>query len=191
MSTICHIYSVQAIFKPHLCKLSHVSTATWILFHRANNQLSRHEPEGEGTVCGVVYGNKVGYTDPKTFQWNIPQGAPSRPSIRAWHKEFRETGSVSHKKDAGRSVVSDENVESIYFVFVRSALRNACKSILAAAHELQMLHSTVHWVLTKMFASVCLQVASGARNYAINLQWPYLNMALQSFCWTLAAFTVS
>jgi hypothetical protein len=124
------------------------------MLHRANHQLSDHEPEGEGTVCGVVYG----YTDPKTFQHNISQGAIDTCLAR----KGRQTGSVLHKTNAGRSVVSDENVESIYLGFVRSP----CKSVLAAAHELQMLHSTLHWVLTKAFASVCLQVASGAGNYA-------------------------
>jgi hypothetical protein len=98
----------------------------------------------------------------KHFSTTHHKTPPSRPSIQVWYKEFRETGSVLHKKGAGRSVVSDENVERICVVFISSPH----KSILAATHELHVLHLTRHWVLTKTFASVCLQVASGAGNYA-------------------------
>jgi hypothetical protein len=36
-----------------------------------NHQLSSHEPAGEGAVRGVVYQNGIGYTGPKTFQYNV------------------------------------------------------------------------------------------------------------------------
>jgi hypothetical protein len=92
------------------------------------NQVSRNEPAGEGTMRGVVYGSKIGYTGPKTFRTTYHKTPPSRPSIRAWYKQFKETGNVLHKKGTGRSRVSGENVERIRRIFVLSPL---------SRHELQ------------------------------------------------------
>jgi hypothetical protein len=57
----------------------------------------------------------------------------------------KETGSVLHKKGAGRPVVFEDNVKSIREVSVHSP----CKLTRAAAHDLQMPHSTLHRVLQK------------------------------------------
>jgi hypothetical protein len=42
-------------------------------FVRVNHQLNRHEPTGEGTVRGVVYGNEIRCTGPKMLQNNVSE----------------------------------------------------------------------------------------------------------------------
>jgi transposase len=81
----------------------------------------------------------------RRFRTTYHKTPPSIPLIRAWYKQFQETGSVLHKKGTGCPRVSDENVERIYRIFVRSQRL----STRAAARELQMPHSTAHRVLRK------------------------------------------
>ena len=49
-------------------------------------------------------------------QWNFRRkygrNPPARPTIRAWHKKFIETGSVLQRKKAGRPQIS-EDIESV------------------------------------------------------------------------------
>lgn len=79
------------------------------------NQVGHHEPAGEGTMCGVVYQNEIGYNGPKTFQKTLP-------SILAWYKQFKGPGNILHKEGTGRPRVSDENIERISRFFVRLCL---------------------------------------------------------------------
>ena len=49
----------------------------------------------------------------RRFRTNYNRTPPSRTTIRAWYKKFKGTGSVEHKKGAGRPRTSEENVERI------------------------------------------------------------------------------
>ena len=69
----------------------------------------------------------------------------SRPSIRAWHRKFMETGTVLDKGRSGRPKISDENIDRVREAFARSPT----KSIRTAARQLQLPRSTVHKVLHK------------------------------------------
>jgi hypothetical protein len=42
---------------------------------------------------------------------------PSRPSVRRWHKNFMETGSVNVDYHSGRPRTSEENVERVREAF--------------------------------------------------------------------------
>ena len=45
---------------------------------------------------------------------------PARPTIRARHKKFMETGSVLQRKGAGRPQISEEEIESVRVAYTRS-----------------------------------------------------------------------
>ena len=71
--------------------------------------------------------------------------APARQSIRNWHKQFMETGTVLHKPRSGRPRTSEEDIERIRQTFSRSPT----KSIRTASVQLQVPRSTIHKVLHK------------------------------------------
>jgi hypothetical protein len=73
--------------------------------------------------------------------------------------QFNKTESVLYKKHAEHPLISDENVNSISKVFVCSP----CKYTQTAA---QVGSATFNNVFGITKTSVCLQVASGAGNYA-------------------------
>ena len=69
----------------------------------------------------------------------------SRPSIRAWHKKFMETGTVLDKGRSGRPRTSEENIDRVRQAFSRSPTT----SIRTAARQLDLPRSTVHKVQNK------------------------------------------
>ena len=69
---------------------------------------------------------------------------PSRPSIRRWHKEFMETGSVSDAVRNGQGRTTAENIESVRRAFSRSV-----KLLRTAVRELEFPPATVHKHLHK------------------------------------------
>lgn len=81
----------------------------------------------------------------RNFRTKYGKVPPARSSIREWHKKFMDTGSVLHKKGAGRPRTSEENIESVRVAFTRSPT----KSIRRASMQLQIPRSTVHKVLHK------------------------------------------
>ncbi|MCQ7131119.1 DUF4817 domain-containing protein [Salmonella enterica] len=79
----------------------------------------------------------------RNFRTKYGREPPSRPTIRAWHKKFMETGSVLQQKGSGRPSTSAGDVERVRDAFVRSP----GKSIRTAARQLELPRSTVHKVL--------------------------------------------
>ena len=79
------------------------------------------------------YGSKYG-KDPR-----------SRSSIRWWHKNFMNRGSVLDAERSGRPRISGENIERVRQAFSRSPM----KSIRTASRKLQLLPATVYKVLRK------------------------------------------
>ena len=79
----------------------------------------------------------------RNFRRKYERKPPARPTIRAWHKKFMETGSVLQIKGAGRPQISEEEIESVQGAYTRS-LR---KSIRGAFTQLQIPRSTFHKVL--------------------------------------------
>ena len=47
----------------------------------------------------------------ETSELSMEEYPPSRPSIRAWHKKFMETGTVFDKGMSERPRTSEENIE--------------------------------------------------------------------------------
>jgi hypothetical protein len=61
----------------------------------------------------------------KNFRTTVNKDTPSSPSIRRWHKNFVETGSVSVTHHSGRPKTSEENVE----LFQEEAFLCCCSEI--------------------------------------------------------------
>jgi hypothetical protein len=53
----------------------------------------------------------------RNFRTTFNKDLPSRPSIRRWHKNFMETGSVDVDHHCGRPRTSEENVERVRETF--------------------------------------------------------------------------
>ena len=70
---------------------------------------------------------------------------PSRSSIRQWHKNFMEIGSVLDAVRSGRPRTSAENIERVRQTFSGSPTKSIC----TAARELKLPPTTVHKVLHK------------------------------------------
>ncbi|GBN70979.1 hypothetical protein AVEN_6951-1 [Araneus ventricosus] len=59
-------------------------------------------------------------TTQRRFRTTYKKDPPSDNSIRRWLTQFQETGSVLHRKGAGRPSTSQENVDRIQETFTRS-----------------------------------------------------------------------
>ena len=81
----------------------------------------------------------------RNFTIKYAKQAPARQSIRNWHKQFMETGTLLHKPRSGRPTISEEGIERIRQSFSRSPT----KSIRTASVQLQVPRSTIHKVLHK------------------------------------------
>lgn len=81
----------------------------------------------------------------RNYRTKYGRDPPSRPSIRAWHKKFMETGTVLDKGRSGRPRTSNENIDRVRQSFSRSPT----KSIRSDATQLQLPRSTVQKVLHK------------------------------------------
>lgn len=49
----------------------------------------------------------------QNFRTTYGRDPPSRPTIRTWQKKFMDTGSVLHRKGAGRPSTSTEDIERV------------------------------------------------------------------------------
>ena len=81
----------------------------------------------------------------RNFKTKYGRHPPSRPSIRAWHKKFMETGTIFHKERSGRPKTSEENIDRIkkaFDCFPKQSIRTAAK-------QLKLPRSTVHKVMNE------------------------------------------
>jgi len=79
------------------------------------------------------------------FRARFSKDAPCRNDITKWYREFVETGCLCKGKIPGRPRVSDDNIERVLEVFLRSPR----KSVARASRELDMPKMTVWKVLCK------------------------------------------
>ncbi|GBM88624.1 hypothetical protein AVEN_207120-1 [Araneus ventricosus] len=68
----------------------------------------------EKAMCVLwFFETKSVITTQRRFRTTYKKDPPSDNSIRRWLTQFQETGSVLHRKGAGRPNVSQENVDRI------------------------------------------------------------------------------
>ncbi|GBM49367.1 hypothetical protein AVEN_264526-1 [Araneus ventricosus] len=75
----------------------------------------------EKAMCALwFFETKSVITTQRRFRTTCTKDPPSDNSIRRWLTQFQETGSVLHRKGAGRPSTSQENVDRIQETFTRS-----------------------------------------------------------------------
>ncbi|GBM31561.1 hypothetical protein AVEN_213791-1 [Araneus ventricosus] len=75
----------------------------------------------EKAMCVLwFFETKSVITTQRRFRTTYKKDPPSDNSIRRWLTQFQETGSVLHRKGAGRQSTSQENVDRIQETFTRS-----------------------------------------------------------------------
>ncbi|GBN57361.1 hypothetical protein AVEN_151180-1 [Araneus ventricosus] len=75
----------------------------------------------EKAMCVLwFFETKSVITTQRRFRTTYKKDPPSDNSIRRWLTQFQETGSVLHRKGAGRPSTSQENVDRIQKTFTRS-----------------------------------------------------------------------
>ena len=84
-------------------------------------------------------------TGQREFRARFRKDAPCRNNITRWYRQFVETGCLCKGKSPGRPRVSDDNIERVREVFLRSPR----KSVAGASRELDMPKMTVWKVLLK------------------------------------------
>lgn len=98
----------------------------------------------EKAMCVLwFFETKSVITTQRRFRTTYQKDPPSDNSIRRWLTQFQETGSVLHRKGAGRPSTSQENVDRIQETFTRSP-RTSTRQ---AAVQLHMPHTTIWNVL--------------------------------------------
>lgn len=81
----------------------------------------------------------------RRFRLEYGRNPPSNNSIKRWYRQFEQTGSVQHRKGAGRPPVSEAIVDQVRELFTRSP----GKSTRRASLELELPRSTVLKILHK------------------------------------------
>ena len=101
---------------------------------------------GENSLCVLEYhkSNSV-VTMQRAFRAKYAKDPPTDSTIRAWYKQFTETGCLCKQKSSGRSLPAEDNVEWVWASFLYSPK----KSRGTAAKELSMSKTTVWKVLRK------------------------------------------
>ena len=75
----------------------------------AKVELMKMSTPQEKTQCvSWFYRDKVRHPSTAKLRHKYGRKPPERPTIRAWHKKFMETGSVLQRKGAGRPQISEE-----------------------------------------------------------------------------------
>ncbi|KAG8296099.1 hypothetical protein J6590_065086 [Homalodisca vitripennis] len=59
----------------------------------------------------------------RRFRLEYGRNPPSNNSIKRWYRQFEQTGSVQHRKGAGRPPVSEAVVDQVRELFTRSPAR--------------------------------------------------------------------
>lgn len=81
----------------------------------------------------------------RRFRTKYGKSSPTRQSIYDWYKQFENTGCVCKRKSTGRPPVSEEQIDRVRDVYVRSP----GKSTRSASLELQIPQPTVWKILRK------------------------------------------
>jgi hypothetical protein len=106
---------------------------------------------GEKSFCGLEYhASKSVVTVQRAFRANCAKDPPTEKTIRAWYKEFTETGCLCKQKSSGHPLIAEGDVERVRASFLHSPK----KSTGTAAKELSMSKTTAWRVLRGRFLVV-------------------------------------
>ena len=75
---------------------------------------------GEKSFCVLEYHtSKSVVTVPRTFRAKYTKEPPTDETIRAWYKQFTETGCLRKQKSSGRPLTAEDDVERVWASFLR------------------------------------------------------------------------
>jgi hypothetical protein len=101
---------------------------------------------GQKSFCVLEYHtSKSVITVQRAFRAKHTKDPPTDETIRAWYKQFTETGCLCMQKSSGRPLTAEDDVERVRAGFLHSPK----KSTGSAAKELLMSKTTVLRVLHK------------------------------------------
>jgi hypothetical protein len=101
---------------------------------------------GKKSFCVLEYRtSKSVVTVQRAFRANYAKDPPTDKTIRAWYKQFTETGCLCKQKSTGRPLTAADDVERVRASFLHSPK----KSMGTAAKELSMSKTTVWRALFK------------------------------------------
>jgi hypothetical protein len=101
---------------------------------------------GEKSFCVLEYHmSKSVVTVQRAFHAKYAKDPATEKTIRAWYKQFTETGCLCKQKSRGRSLTAEDDAEWVRASFLHSLK----KSTGTAAKELSMSKTTVWRVLCK------------------------------------------
>ena len=87
--------------------------------------------------------------------------SPTDKTIRAWYKQFTETGCLCKEKSSDRPLTAEDDVERVRASFLRSPK----KSTGTAAKELSMSKTRVWMVLRKILLFLVTNVCNHGEHY--------------------------
>jgi len=103
---------------------------------------------GEKSFCMLEYHtSKSVITVQRAFCANYAKYPPTDKTIRAWYKQFTETGCLCKQKSSGRLLTAEDDVERVRASF----LHRPKKSTGTAAKKLSISKTTVWRVLHNRF----------------------------------------
>jgi hypothetical protein len=104
-------------------------------------------PLGDASVCS----EKMAALGESAFCAKYAKDPPTDMTIRAWHKQFTETGCLCKQKSSGHPLTAQDDVERVRASFLHSPK----KSTGTAAKELLTLKTTAWRVLRKRLVFSC------------------------------------
>jgi hypothetical protein len=103
---------------------------------------------GETSFCVLEYHtSRSVVTVQRAFRAKYAKDPPTDKTIRAWYKQFTETGCLCKQKSSGPPLSAEDDVERVRAIFLHSPK----KSTGTAAKELSMSIPTMWRVLRKRF----------------------------------------
>jgi hypothetical protein len=105
-------------------------------------------------VCVLEYHTRKSVvTAQRAFRAKYAKDPPTDKTIRAWYKQFTETGCLCKQKSSGRPLTAEDDAERVQVSFLHTC--SPKKSPGTEAKELSMSKTTVRRVLRKRLVFSC------------------------------------
>jgi hypothetical protein len=133
---------------------------------------------GEKSFCVLEYHtSKSAVTVQRAFRAEYAKDPPTDKTIRAWYKQFTETGCLCKQKSSGRPLTAEYDVERVRASFPHSPKRSTG----TAAKDLSMSKTTVWRVLRKSLVFNLLKPTGYVMHQQFNIQQLYAVLTLYLF----------
>jgi hypothetical protein len=76
---------------------------------------------------GISHTIKSVVTVQRAFHLKYAKDSPTDKTIRAWYKQFTETGCLCKQKSSGRPLTAEDDVERVWVRFLHTSSISSCK----------------------------------------------------------------